>query len=140
MRHRKRLIPLVTLAVMMAAFLASCGSSEPEDKTFNLEIQGGELVVGTVPLRVNQNDEVTIVVATDEHLSFHLHGYDIEREAEPGEPARLVFTANATGSFPFTIHLEGEEDDHDDDATDDHDDDEEEEEEEVELGRLNVVP
>ena len=138
MRHQKQLIPLGILAVMMAVLLAACGSSEPEDKTFNLEIQGGELVVGTVPLQVNQNDEVTIVVATDEHLSFHLHGYDIEREAEPGEPAKLVFTANATGSFPFTIHLEGGEDDHDDDAADDHDDDEEEDE--VELGRLDVAP
>jgi hypothetical protein len=54
---------------------------------------------------VKQDDSVTIMVTADEPVAFHLHGYDIERTAEPGAPATLEFTADATGSFPFTIHV-----------------------------------
>lgn len=129
MKNRKTTIALLLSTLLLVTLLAACGSSEPEDRIFNLEIHDGALVQGDPPLVVNQNDEVTIVVSSDQHVSFHLHGYDIEQEAEPGEPTTLAFTANATGSFPFTIHIEGSDDDHDDD-----------EEEEIELGRLDVRP
>ena len=132
MKNRKMTIPILLSTLLLITLLAACGSSEPEDRIFNLEIHDGALVQGDPPLQVNQDDHVTIVVSSDEHVSFHLHGYDIEQEAEPGAPTTLVFTANATGSFPFTVHIEADE--HSD--GDDHED----EGEEIELGRLNVLP
>ncbi len=107
---------VVLLEVLVLAVVGmACGDGEPEERTFELEIQDQALVQGESVLRVNQDDMVTIVVASDEHVSFHLHGYDIEKEAERGAPATLAFTANATGSFPFTIHAvdKGHADEHD---------------------------
>ena len=96
---------LLGLTLILTCLLAACNSREPEDKIFNLEVKDGILILGDPPLQVNQGDSVTIVVDTNEHILFHLHGYDIEREAGPGKPARLVFLANATGSYPFTVHV-----------------------------------
>jgi hypothetical protein len=101
------------LGMLLVVVGMACGSGEPQDRVFELEIQDQALVQGETVLRVNKDDTVTIVVASDEHVSFHLHGYDIEKEAEPGAPATLAFTANATGSFPFTIHSVEEAHEHD---------------------------
>lgn len=107
MVNKNTVLLLLGLILALTCLLAACNSREPEDRTFNLEVQDGILVRGNPPLQVNQGDSITIVVGTNEHILFHLHGYDIEQEAGPGKPARLVFLANATGSYPFTIHVSG---------------------------------
>ena len=146
---------LLGLAAALAVALIACDRVEAQDRTFNLEIEDSKLVAGNPPLQVNEDDYVEITVASDEPVSFHLHGYDIEVKAGPGQPATLAFTANATGSFPFTIHEEGAEEDGDDDGrgggeeseeaghTEESGDDEgagDGDEREVELGRLEVQP
>ena len=136
------------LGVLGAVWLAGCGSG-PVERSFDLEIADGVLAGGEAMLAVNQDDPVTIVIAADEPVLFHLHGYDIEVEAGSGAPGRIELTAEATGSFPFTVHAIADDhdenaDDHDEDADDhddDHDDDADDHEaEEVELGRLTVQP
>ena len=84
----------------------SCAKAEPLQREFNLRIIDGVLVEGTSPLKVNQGDMVTMNIEADEHVLFHLHGYAIEKEIKPGNIGRIVLTATATGSFPFTIHTE----------------------------------
>ena len=54
--------------------------------------------------RTKRNDEVTLRVASDRKISLHLHGYDIERTAEPDKPAVFRFTANITGRFSMEEH------------------------------------
>lgn len=126
-----------TLATAAILAVAACGGGGPEERTFELEIDAGSLVQGESMLEVKQDDSVAITVTTDEPVSFHLHGYDIEHTAEPGAPATLEFTADATGSFPFTIHLGAEvhEDEHEEGEGEGG-----EEGEEIELGRLEVQP
>ncbi len=111
---------LLGLAAALAVALIACDRVEAQDRTFNLEIADSKLVAGNPPLQVNEDDYVEIAVSSDRPVSFHLHGYDIEVKAGPGQPATLAFTANATGSFPFTIHEEGAEED--DDGSGDADD------------------
>ena len=127
MKFRKPASIILVLALTLPFIIAACGESVPENLTFELQIKDQTLVNSEGLLKATQDDIVSIVVNSDEHVSFHLHGYDIEEIVEPGEPATLRFTANATGSFPFTIHLV--EADHDDDEEDD-----------VELGRLEIQP
>jgi|ETNmetMinimDraft_11_1059920.scaffolds.fasta_scaffold178281_1 hypothetical protein len=140
MKVIKRVILLAQFALAMFLTPTACSSGVPQERTFELEIREGSLVQEESVLRVKQNDTVTIVVTADEHVGFHLHGYAIEKDAEPGEPATLEFTADATGSFPFTIHIEAE--DHEEGA--DHDEVQKgghgHEEDETELGRLEVQP
>ena len=157
MRLASPLWPLLLLFLAASFAIAACGNGETEAITFNLEIEDCSLKQDEPVLRAEQGDEVTISITSDENLSFHLHGYDVEREVGPGAPVSFEFTANATGSFPFTIHIgpgiDAEDDGHSDDngdddseGDDDHgdgDDDHSEsadEETEIELGRLEVQP
>lgn len=132
MKVIKRVILLAQFALAMFLTPTACSSGVPQERTFELEIREGSLVQEESVLRVKQNDTVTIVVTADEHVGFHLHGYAIEKDAEPGEPATLEFTADATGSFPLTSHVEAE--------GDEEGEHEESEEEHIPLGRLEVLP
>lgn len=53
---------------------------------------------------VRQGDEVVLRFTTDQPVSIHVHGYDIERTLAPGPPASVAFTARATGRFAITVH------------------------------------
>ena len=66
---------------------------------------------------VAEGDRVNLRITSDSPLEFHLHGYDLEKEVEPNEPAELAFDATITGRF----------------ASEDHDTD-------TELGMLLVQP
>lgn len=137
MKSFKLATTLLLAALAVPLLLAACQSNEPQDRDILLEIQDGALADPTDDLSINQDDTVTLTVTSDETVSFHLHGYDLEQQASPDAPAVIKFVANATGSFPFTIHVVGDEDD------DSHEEDEhngEDEGVEVELGRLDVQP
>ena len=93
------------VALAMALAMAACeGGGEPQEYTFNIELEGGKLAGDMSTWQVNADDRVTMIVRSDEPVNFHLHGYDFEEDIEPGDPATFIFKANATGSFPITIH------------------------------------
>jgi hypothetical protein len=48
---------------------------------------------------------VRIVVSSDAPDEIHLHGYDIEKEVEPGKPAVFAFTAAIEGIFEMESHV-----------------------------------
>ena len=98
----------VSLMIALALLMAACGSAGPQAREFNMEIKDGKPTKGTAVIKVNQDDTVTLKVATDKAAEFHLHGYDIEKQAQPDQPAVFNFTANATGRFNITIHGYGE--------------------------------
>lgn len=54
--------------------------------------------------RTKRGDEITLRVASDRKIALHLHGYDIERTAEPDKPAIFRFTAKITGRFSMEEH------------------------------------
>ena len=43
-------------------------------------------------------------IARDAPDELHLHGYDITREAAPGQPARFQFKAEPEGVFEIESH------------------------------------
>lgn len=57
---------------------------------------------GRIPVTVNSH--VTIQVTDDTADEVHLHGYDIEKELEPGKPTTLSFVADQTGIFEVELH------------------------------------
>ena len=91
-------------ALVMALALAACGGGDPESLRFGLAIQERRLTIDGGELVVKQGDEVTLALDTDEDGTFHLHGYDLERELAVGETKTLSFTAKATGRFAITFH------------------------------------
>jgi len=64
---------------------------------FDLAIREG--VMNPEEITVDEGDEVLLRITSDTPLEFHLHGYDLEEELEPDEPAELAFDATITGRF-----------------------------------------
>ena len=77
----------------------------PAAEPTRIQIRGGEVVGGPADIKVAKGDEVRIVVSSDAHDDIHLHGYDIEKPVEPGQPARFSFTADIEGIFEIESHV-----------------------------------
>ena len=76
----------------------------PEPEVARISVKGG-VVVGDVQVDRGRQGRHR---AHRGHLrradEIHLHGYDIEREAAPGKPARFRFKADAEGAFELESH------------------------------------
>jgi FtsP/CotA-like multicopper oxidase with cupredoxin domain len=75
-----------------------------EPPVARINVKGGVLDGDAKTIRVAKNDIVRIVVTSDAPDTIHLHGYDIEKEAAPGKPARFRFKADAEGAFVIESH------------------------------------
>lgn len=80
----------------------------PEERTFALDLRHRSVTGGERVIRVKQGDTVTLRWTTDEAVTIHLHGYDIERVVKPGTVSEFTVKAYATGRFPITAHGFGE--------------------------------
>ena len=106
---RNQRIGLVVGALLVAvvAFVVARSGGEDdssEPAVTRISVKGGVLVGDAKTIRVAKNDIVRIVVSSDVPDEIHLHGYDIEKEAAPGKPARFHFKADAEGAFELESH------------------------------------
>lgn len=109
MARRLILIAVIVLILGGLYFLLrpeSLGSG-PQDRSFDISIEGGEM--SPREISVNQGDTVTLHMTSDEQMEVHMHGYDVEREVEPGQPADATFEADLTGRFEIEDHETEEE-------------------------------
>jgi hypothetical protein len=117
MRRALVLIPVLLLLLIALFFVLRPDSPAPEDAAdtseqsstpesaadgqqetmVDLAIREG--VMTPAEITVEEDDEVVLRITSDEPLEFHLHGYDLEEEIEPDEPAELAFDATITGRF-----------------------------------------
>ena len=108
---------LLFLVLISSLAVAACGGGDaPEEVIFDLRIADRALVGFESALEVKQDDVVTFNVTSDEAASFHLHGYDHELELAPQQTGIMSFTADATGSFPMTVHVGAESGDEEHDS------------------------
>jgi hypothetical protein len=70
-----------------------------------IRIRDGAVVGGPQDITVENGDVVRIVVSADAPDDIHLHGYDIEKPAAPGQPARFRVKADIEGSFEIESHV-----------------------------------
>ena len=70
-----------------------------------VRIRQGAVLGGPKRFVVQKGDTVQIVVQVDAPDDIHLHGYDIERTAGPGRPARFNFKADIEGDFEIESHV-----------------------------------
>ena len=102
-----RTTAIIIVAVLAASVVAACQDREPQDLSFTMTIEGGELAAEESTITVNQNDTVTIDWTSDLPLLVHLHGYNIETQLAPGETGTMSFEADATGRYDIAIHAAG---------------------------------
>lgn len=87
------------VAALLVAFVPlSRPAPSANDRLFRVE--AGDFAFTPAVLRVNPGDKVTIeLVSTDVVHGLYVDGYDISVDADPGQPVRLTFTADRTGTF-----------------------------------------
>lgn len=73
-------------------------------RVIEVRIESRRVVAPKGAIRIVEGDVVELRWVSDEAVTLHLHGYDIELQLRPGEPAAMLITAHATGRFPITSH------------------------------------
>ena len=104
--NRTVVVAVLVLVGLAALFLVlrpgPSQSGAPRERTIDLAVEDGAMTPDEV--EVGEGDRVRLNVTSDEPIEIHLHGYDIEREVAPGEPATLSFEADLTGRFDLEDH------------------------------------
>lgn len=98
----------VPIFLVLAVALAPVGGrTAAEPRVIDLAVHSGALPEAQRVIRVRQGDEVTLRWTTDQVLTIHLHGYDIEKTLTPNARIIMRFSARATGRFPIGVHGSG---------------------------------
>ena len=101
------LLVLVVLGGLFVLLRPNSPTAGPQTQEFDLRISGEAMEPSDIT--VAEGDRVVLRITADSPLELHVHGYDLEREVEPGEPARLSFEADLTGRFEMENHETEEE-------------------------------
>jgi heme/copper-type cytochrome/quinol oxidase subunit 2 len=103
-RGRNLVVVLITLiALLVLFFLLRPQSPAPEEEEqVALAINGNTMSPDQVS--VTEGAQVNLQITSDHPIEFHVHGYDLEEEVQPGEPGELLFEATTTGRFPIEDH------------------------------------
>lgn len=79
-------------------------TTAPAPTVTRIRLKDGKPVGGEQAIEVRKGDRVRLVVTSDAAGEIHVHGYDLEREAAPGSPARFDFVADIDGRFEVEAH------------------------------------
>jgi heme/copper-type cytochrome/quinol oxidase subunit 2 len=82
----------------------SGGSKPAAPKVTRIAIKGDGVQGGVKTIEVKKGDPVRIVVTVDKLHHLHLHGWDVEKDATPGKPAKFNVTAKNEGEFELESH------------------------------------
>ena len=91
-------------AVILIIYPAPGRAGHPAERTFRVE--ASRYAYSRAILKVNQGDRVTLeLVSNDVVHGLAIDGYNLEVIADPGQSARLTFTADRSGTFRFRCSL-----------------------------------
>ena len=99
------LVPIVLAAALHSP--AACA-----EEVFDIRIENRSVPVTGDTVRVSEGDLVVLRWHTDEPVTLHLHGYDIEIRALPDRSVETRLETFASGRFPITSHGFGDADGH----------------------------
>ncbi|MBA3426258.1 MAG: cupredoxin domain-containing protein [Rubrobacteraceae bacterium] len=96
------LISVLVLGGLFVLLRPNPKETSPGKRSFDLEIS--EDGMSPTQISIREGDRVTLNVTTDSPVEMHVHGYDLEKEVEPGETTEISFEADLTGRFPIEDH------------------------------------
>lgn len=104
MRFPLSLLLLVMAGLAVAFAPLPVPAVAPQERTFQIEAR--QFAYSPSELAVNPGDTITIeLVSTDVVHGLYIDGYDLSVEADPGQTARLTFTADREGAFRFRCNI-----------------------------------
>jgi hypothetical protein len=86
---------------------ADAAPSSGAGRRIEVRVAGGRVSGDTGRVPVATGTQVTLVITSDVADEAHLHGYDLQAELVPGEPAELDFDATIPGVFEVELHETG---------------------------------
>ena len=98
----RRLPPgaILLIALAIAFFPAPALSAAPIERHIHLDAKS--FAYAPAVIAVNPGDRVTLELSSGDVVhGWYLDGYDLDLTAEPGQTARLTFTADRLGAFRF---------------------------------------
>ena len=120
---KRKSILILGLLVPALVLMTACGTSAPADNTpapatgpaaavDSEDVPSASIVAVSFTkdemtpetIQVKHGDNVTLNLKTDRPGSFHIHGYDLVKEAAVKEITQFRFVANATGRFRINFH------------------------------------
>ena len=126
MSVRPSRLPAALLAgALTTVVLAGCAGTPPQvagasapasstaaatgaaDQRIEVQVSGGRVHGDTGRVPVAAGSHVTLVVTSDVADEVHVHGYDVEQELSPGQPAEIVLDATIPGVFEVELHEAG---------------------------------
>ena len=111
-RIRDTVLAAIILIALVVLFLfLRPGSPAPESGDLEEETQEevvavaiNEGIMSPPEVTVYEGNQVNLLITSVRPIEFHLHGYDLIEEIEPGETADLSFEATDTGRFGIEDH------------------------------------
>ena len=98
-----------TAAVLLGLALLGAATQARE---FDISIVGRRVEGNNPTIRVKRGDSVILRWRTDEAVSLHVHGYDIEAKLSPASSTAMRFECGVAGRFAITAHEFGPVADH----------------------------
>lgn len=95
---------LILLPVIVQVAFLRDAVLQAAEKVIEVRIEKRRVIEPQNTVRVVQGETVTLRWRTDEKLTLHLHGYDLELDVESGSVAEMRFVAAVSGRFPITSH------------------------------------
>jgi len=89
-------------AIALLGVALLCGASAVRE--FEISIRDRHVEGSTSTLRVKRGETVLLRWRTDEAVSLHVHGYDVQVNLFPASPDPIRFEAKVAGRFPITAH------------------------------------
>lgn len=92
---------------LVALVSASLLGAAPAVREFDLSIVKRRVEGSASSIRVKRGETVLLRWRSDEAVSLHVHGYDLQVKVSPAAPASVRFEAGVAGRFGITAHEYG---------------------------------
>jgi len=90
-----------------AAATTAPATTAAEPEVLTIKVVDEKPVGGVAKLKVSKGDQIHFVVESDSKQEVHLHGYDVAKDAAPGEPAEFELEATIEGVFEAELEDPG---------------------------------
>jgi hypothetical protein len=95
------------VAVVAVVVILVAGGGSDSGGSDNAATTGAPLLTqdkGVTKLRYTKGDQVRFRVRTKDADEVHVHGYNIEKETQPGKTLTISFKATINGIFEIELH------------------------------------